>query len=188
MDALGTSARPFVLGAVAYDPKVVTIWEGFADWFARQGFVFDYVLYSNYEAQVEAHLAGDRDATTFWLTSMLRQGAVSLHGHPPADRTRGSATGEWRQHGQLHLGSNPREDREPVKRIAVDAPENLCRRICGWLRGRWSRNGRQPVRRAKCKRWPDQGVSGAATQMEPIVGGRRDGVVVVGRVMAPAWR
>jgi hypothetical protein len=108
---------------------------------------------------------------------------------PPADRTRGSATGEWRQHGQLHLGSNPREDREPVKRIAVDAPESLCRRICGWLRGRWSSNGRQPVRRAKCKRWPDQGVSGAATQMEPIVGGRRDGVVVVvGRVVAPAWR
>ena len=52
-----------MLGAVAYDPKVVTIWEGFADWFARQGFVFDYVLYSNYEAQVEAHLAGDVHVT-----------------------------------------------------------------------------------------------------------------------------
>jgi ABC-type phosphate/phosphonate transport system substrate-binding protein len=49
---------PFVLGAVAYDPKVVTIWEGFKDWFAGQGFAFDYVLYSNYERQAEAHLAG----------------------------------------------------------------------------------------------------------------------------------
>jgi phosphonate transport system substrate-binding protein len=45
-------AKPFVLGAVAYDPKVVTIWEGFKAWFAERGFAFDYVLYSNYEAQV----------------------------------------------------------------------------------------------------------------------------------------
>ena len=61
--ALGTSSNPFVLGAVAYDPKVVTIWEGFAGWFAEQGFCFDYVLYSNYESQVEAHLAGDVHVT-----------------------------------------------------------------------------------------------------------------------------
>ncbi len=54
---------PFVLGAVAYDPKVVTIWEGFKQWFAQQGFDFDYVLYSNYEAQAEAHLAGAVDVT-----------------------------------------------------------------------------------------------------------------------------
>ncbi len=47
-----------VMGAVAYDPKVVTIWEGFRDWFASRGFEFDYVLYSNYERQVEALVAG----------------------------------------------------------------------------------------------------------------------------------
>lgn len=46
------------LGAVAYDPKVVTIWEGFKDWFATRGLAFDYVLFSNYEAQVAAHFAG----------------------------------------------------------------------------------------------------------------------------------
>jgi ABC-type phosphate/phosphonate transport system substrate-binding protein len=51
MDAL-------LLGAVAYDPKVVTIWDGFADWFRGHGLVFDYVLYTNYEQQVEAHFAG----------------------------------------------------------------------------------------------------------------------------------
>ncbi|MCA8954431.1 MAG: PhnD/SsuA/transferrin family substrate-binding protein [Planctomycetes bacterium] len=50
-----------ILGAVAYDPKVVTIWEGFKGWFARQDLAFDYVLYSNYESQVEAHLAGHFD-------------------------------------------------------------------------------------------------------------------------------
>jgi len=48
-----------LLGAVAYDPKVVTIWEGFKAWFQSRGLAFDYVLYSNYERQVEAHLAGD---------------------------------------------------------------------------------------------------------------------------------
>ena len=47
-----------VLGAVAYDPKVVTIWEGFKAYFSRRGLPFDYVLYSNYERQVEAHMAG----------------------------------------------------------------------------------------------------------------------------------
>ena len=52
-----------MLGAVAYDPKVVTIWEGFTAWFAGQGFAFDYVLFSNYEAQAEAHLAGAVDVT-----------------------------------------------------------------------------------------------------------------------------
>jgi phosphonate transport system substrate-binding protein len=56
-------ADVFVLGAVAYDPKVVTIWEGFKVWFAAQGFAFDYVLYSNYEAQADAHLAGHVDVT-----------------------------------------------------------------------------------------------------------------------------
>ncbi len=58
-----TITRPFTLGAVAYDPKVVTIWEGFTDWFATQGFAFDYVLYSSYETQAEAHIAGHVDVT-----------------------------------------------------------------------------------------------------------------------------
>jgi ABC-type phosphate/phosphonate transport system substrate-binding protein len=47
-----------LLGAVAYDPKVVTIWDGFREWFGRHGLEFDYVLYSNYERQVEGHFAG----------------------------------------------------------------------------------------------------------------------------------
>jgi ABC-type phosphate/phosphonate transport system substrate-binding protein len=47
-----------LLGAVAYDPKVVTIWEGFKSHFARQGLRMDYILYSNYERQVEALIDG----------------------------------------------------------------------------------------------------------------------------------
>lgn len=52
---------PFTLGAVAYDPKVVTIWEGFKTWLATQNFDFDFVLYSNYERQVEGHFRGEYD-------------------------------------------------------------------------------------------------------------------------------
>ena len=47
-----------LIGAVAYDPKVVTIWEGFKAYFARQELKTDYVLYSNYEHQVQALING----------------------------------------------------------------------------------------------------------------------------------
>jgi phosphonate transport system substrate-binding protein len=52
------SLEPLVLGAVAYDPKVVTIWDGFLAFFKQQGLAFDFVLYENYERQVQAHFAG----------------------------------------------------------------------------------------------------------------------------------
>jgi ABC-type phosphate/phosphonate transport system substrate-binding protein len=47
-----------LLGAVAYDPKVVTIWEGIRDYFRGEGVDFDFALFSNYERQVEELLAG----------------------------------------------------------------------------------------------------------------------------------
>ena len=53
--------RPLRVGAVAYDPKVVTIWEGFRSYFEKRGVEFDYVLYSNYDSQVEANLGGEID-------------------------------------------------------------------------------------------------------------------------------
>jgi phosphonate transport system substrate-binding protein len=49
------------LGAVAYDPKVVTIWDGFQRFFAEHDLAFDYVLYTNYERQVEGHFRGEFD-------------------------------------------------------------------------------------------------------------------------------
>lgn len=51
------------LGAVAYDAKVVTIWDGFLQWFAQRGLRFDYVLYTNYERQVEGLFAGEHDVS-----------------------------------------------------------------------------------------------------------------------------
>ncbi len=58
---MATSTNTLTLGAVAYDPKVVTIWEGFRAWFAQRGLDFDFLLYSNYEAQVAGHFAGHYD-------------------------------------------------------------------------------------------------------------------------------
>jgi phosphonate transport system substrate-binding protein len=50
-----------LLGAVAYDPKVVTIWEGFRQWLRTRDLDLDFVLYSNYERQVEDLLDGRID-------------------------------------------------------------------------------------------------------------------------------
>ncbi|MGW3856963.1 phosphate/phosphite/phosphonate ABC transporter substrate-binding protein [Micromonospora arida] len=55
-------APTVLLGAVAYDPKVVTIWEGFRTWLRGRGLDFDFVLYSHYERQVEDLIAGRIDA------------------------------------------------------------------------------------------------------------------------------
>jgi ABC-type phosphate/phosphonate transport system substrate-binding protein len=54
-------SETLLLGAVAYDPKVVTIWEGFKSWFETRGLPFDAVLYTNYERMVEALLDGEID-------------------------------------------------------------------------------------------------------------------------------
>jgi ABC-type phosphate/phosphonate transport system substrate-binding protein len=53
-----SNSGPLTMGAVAYDAKVVTIWDGFQQYFRSRGLEFDYVLYTNYEAQVTAHLLG----------------------------------------------------------------------------------------------------------------------------------
>ncbi|MFJ6676970.1 phosphate/phosphite/phosphonate ABC transporter substrate-binding protein [Actinosynnema sp. NPDC091369] len=47
-----------LMGAVAYDPKVVTIWGGFRSWLTARGLPFDFVLYSHYERQVEDLVSG----------------------------------------------------------------------------------------------------------------------------------
>lgn len=57
-----------MLGAVAYDPKVVTIWERIRDHFQESGVPMDFALYSNYERQVEALLAGHVDIA--WNTPL----------------------------------------------------------------------------------------------------------------------
>ncbi len=49
------------LGAVAYEPRVVTIWEGLARWLDHAGLPTRYVLYQTYDQLVAALLAGQVD-------------------------------------------------------------------------------------------------------------------------------
>ncbi len=73
-----SGSGPLVVGAVAYDPKVVTIWEGFKSYFAKRGVEIDYVLYSTYDAQVEANLSGEIDVAwnspLAWVKSQISTG------------------------------------------------------------------------------------------------------------------
>jgi phosphonate transport system substrate-binding protein len=60
--------RPILIGAVAYDPRVVPIWEAMRDYFRAAGPPIDYVLYSNYDRQVDALLARQIDIA--WNTNL----------------------------------------------------------------------------------------------------------------------
>lgn len=57
-----------VVGAVAYTANVVPIWEGLREYFRASEAPMDFVLYSNYERQVEALLAGHIDIA--WNTNV----------------------------------------------------------------------------------------------------------------------
>src|SRR5271170_3029781 len=79
------------IGAVAYDPKVVTIWEGFKEYFASHGVEIDYILYSTYDAQVDANLSGEIDVAwnspLAWVKSqILSQGACRAVAMRDSDR------------------------------------------------------------------------------------------------------
>lgn len=63
-----SSNQSILLGAVAYDPKVVTIWEGIRDYFQAAGVPMDFVLFSNYERQVQMLLDGKVDLA--WNTPL----------------------------------------------------------------------------------------------------------------------
>jgi phosphonate transport system substrate-binding protein len=77
---LGSDSRALRIGAVAYDPKVVTIWEGFKSYFASHGTGIDYVLYSTYDAQVDANLSAEVDVAwnspLAWVKSQILSGGA----------------------------------------------------------------------------------------------------------------
>jgi phosphonate transport system substrate-binding protein len=57
-----------MIGAVAYDQKGVPIWEGIRAYFREATVPMDFVLFSNYEAQVDALLGGRIDIA--WNTNL----------------------------------------------------------------------------------------------------------------------
>ena len=74
------------LGAVAYDPKVVTIWEGMRRYFHEEAnLAIEVVLFQSYEAQVSALLAAPADSMPridiAWNTNLayLQSEAWSSH-------------------------------------------------------------------------------------------------------------
>ena len=69
---------PMVVGAVAYTPNVVPIWEGIRDYFRGSGADMDFVLFSNYERQVESLLEGGVDIA--WNTNLAWVRTVGLTG------------------------------------------------------------------------------------------------------------
>ena len=87
MSAIST---PLTLGAVAYDPKVVTIWDGFQRWFAARDLAFDYVLYTTYERQVQGLLRGEHhvawNSPLAWLQAERAAAAQGRRAHAVAMR------------------------------------------------------------------------------------------------------
>lgn len=70
--------RTLVVGAVAYTPNVVTIWEGMRDYFAETDTPIDVVLFLNYGRLVDALVAGHVDLA--WNTNLAYVRAVKQTG------------------------------------------------------------------------------------------------------------
>jgi phosphonate transport system substrate-binding protein len=117
-----------VLGAVAYDPKVVPIWEGMCEHFQEQGVPMDFVLFSNYERQIESLLRGHVDIA--WNTPLahvrvrLRSGGASISlGMRDSDR-------DFRSHVLVRKDAGIRDlSQLEGKRLAVGSRDSTQARI-----------------------------------------------------------
>jgi phosphonate transport system substrate-binding protein len=79
-------SRTIWIGAVAYDPKVVTIWEGMRRYFHEEAHMsLEVVLFQSYEAQVSALLAAASDSTPridiAWNTNLAYLQAEAWSNH-----------------------------------------------------------------------------------------------------------
>jgi phosphonate transport system substrate-binding protein len=117
-----------LLGAVAYHPKVVTIWEGMREHFRKEGVALDFALFSHYERQVEALLAGHIDIA--WNTPLAHvrvkrrtDGAAPALGMRDSDRDFHAKLIVRRQAGIRTLAQLP------GKRLAVGTRDSTQARI-----------------------------------------------------------
>ena len=81
-----TRGQAIWVGAVAYDPKVVTIWEGMRRYFHEEAHLpIDVVLFQSYDAQVAALLAAPSDRLPLidiaWNTNLAYLQADEWSGH-----------------------------------------------------------------------------------------------------------
>jgi ABC-type phosphate/phosphonate transport system substrate-binding protein len=82
----GTMGQTIWVGAVAYDPKVVTIWEGMRRYFHEEAHLpIEVVLFQSYGAQVAALLAAPSDRLPLidiaWNTNLAYLQADEWSGH-----------------------------------------------------------------------------------------------------------
>jgi phosphonate transport system substrate-binding protein len=85
-ESRGTMSKTIWVGAVAYNPKVVTIWEGMRRYFHEEANVpVEVVLFQSYEAQVIALLAQPGDSLPridiAWNTNLAYLQADEWSGH-----------------------------------------------------------------------------------------------------------
>jgi len=74
------SGAPLLIGAVAYTPNVVPIWEGIRDYFDTPDTAMDFVLFSNYGRLVDALRAGMIDIA--WNTNLAyARSVLQTDGH-----------------------------------------------------------------------------------------------------------
>lgn len=112
------------IGAVAYHPRVVTIWEGFRDWFAARGFPTDYLLFATYEQQLDALFAGTIDVA--WNTNLAyvyawERSSGACHALAMRDTDRG-----WTSHAVVRAGAVVGLDGLRGKRVGfgdADSPQ-----------------------------------------------------------------
>lgn len=74
------TVSPLLVGAVAYTPNAVPIWEGIRGHFAGSPAEMDFVLFSNYGRQVDALLDGTIDiawnTNVAWVRTVLQTGGA----------------------------------------------------------------------------------------------------------------
>lgn len=86
-----TDATEIIVGAVAYHPRVVAVWERFRTYFQDAGIPTDYLLFSNYERLVGALLDGAVDVgwntnTAYVVADHRVGGGTRLLGMRDVDR------------------------------------------------------------------------------------------------------
>jgi ABC-type phosphate/phosphonate transport system substrate-binding protein len=112
------------VGAVAYHPRVVTIWEGFRDWFRTRGFPIEYVLFATYGQQLEALFAGTVDVA--WNTNLAYVQARERSGGACAPLAMRDTDRDWTSHAVVPAGAPAGLDSLRGRRVGfgdADSPQ-----------------------------------------------------------------
>lgn len=95
--------QTYRVGAVAYHPRVVTIWEGFRAWFQQRGLPMEYVLHATYEQQLEALFAGTIDVA--WNTNLAYVRARERSGCACRSLAMRDSDRDWTSHAVVPDGA-----------------------------------------------------------------------------------